>query len=530
MLRTQNKKCLTPRKLIVILATTGVIGGIGAYHKILFPKNTQQPVPTDTVFAIPAIKDPVVIATYHNDTIDKPQTTLLLYSKKKIKRYYFEGHNAFMMQLPYFVHEWWHGHNDGLKYRMNYNLSPEEYFKLCLHDEISANLAAILTARFEYLGAKNKQAVIQKYKKTYMKFYFEAIEKKQIKPTSNNSEDREKEWHFLANGVKKMWMRLYYKTYAERTLRMLGRFLDRKGIVRDSGNDYEKIRHQMFTIGGVDFADYMDQDIMTTENKVKITESLYKVDDLRAGGQYLVDKVSSLSPLLHKVGINDRNYVLQHILVSARMNCLLKNIEAEELKANGSLINTYFIQVHNAFQNDNGYKELLSEIQQYVPIKPMIKGNKKELDHVLQQIYTINGVDVSQFIDDFDVRNVPLGGRIMSSTRFTQHPFLFAYTPEGLALEVLKNKKKDTQAENSVSTETVSHISEDFCVSIPNFRAAILTQSSEENMQEILSVVQSFNAIPEVLRGCDTEAKRRYAEEHPDTIVKLKLGREYLAN
>lgn len=519
------------KKLTVVLAVVGILGGVKAYRNVLSPKDKQPTEIKNSREVAPSVKKPIARATYYNDTIVQNQSILLLNLNGKIIRYYKEGNESFRMQLPLFVHEWWHGHNADLKYRTNYNLSPEEYFKLCLHDEISANLAAVLTARFEYLASDNKEAVIKKYENTYMNFYFKAIKTGKIKPEATDAVSRDGEWRFLADGVQNMWMNTYYQIYIQRTLGMLENFLNRKELVSYNGNNYEKIRHKMYKIGGVDFANYMTSDIIIKNNKVKITDSVYKVEDLRKGGKETLNTVSRLYPLLKEVGLDNRRDVFQHVLISARMRDLLKNISADNLMTNGPLIDTYFKQVCHSFKTDDEYKKILHEVQQYIPIFPIIKDDENKTKSILQQIYTINGVDISQFIKDFDLQNVPLNKSGIASLEEKQS-YWFNYMPVALALEKLKNKKNSNNKEaqnNLVETDVKKKISEDFYVAVPNFCEPILTKATNEDMEAILGVVRKFNAIPAVLKGCNTEEKRKYAAQHPDTIAKLKLGREYLA-
>ena len=531
--KTEHQPKILP-KLAVVLAIAGMFGGVGAYRQILCSQKnavSQQ----DTTVVVPSVKKPVRSVAYHNDTIDQNQLELLIYSNNKITRYYLEGNQAFMMQLPYFAHEWWHAHNDKLKYRTAYNLMPEEYFKLCLHDEISAKLAAILTARYEYLSAPDKKAVIKQYKKTYMKFYFEAIEKSKIHPERMDSVNRDKEWRFLANGVRDMWMKIYYHIYATRTAGMLGRFIDRKGLVEDSGDNYEYIRHQMFTIGGIDFANYMDHDIVTTDEKVMVAENIRKVSELRHGGREIVDAVYSQYPFLKEVGCNDRINILQHVLIAARMKQILKQIDAEDLRANTALLNTCFQRISETFRQDRDYKNLLNNMMQMFPLTPISKTDPAKIDQFLQRIYTIEGVDISKFIDHFDVKNVPIRednyfGHIEQNAQ--RLPCLLSVTSEQMAMKDLRHRRelrhKDKISASSTKPADILRISEDFYVALPNFEEPILLNSSDKDNEEIFKAVQYFASIPSVLKGCHTKAKRQYVDEHPDTVAKLRLGREYL--
>ncbi|MBP5215364.1 MAG: hypothetical protein J6Y91_06890 [Alphaproteobacteria bacterium] len=532
-LKTKKKETSDLKKLVVILACAGLIGGVGAYRSILQENNQKPPeeVPTDTVPALPPVKNSIAVAAYHNDTIYKAQSTLMLYLGGKITRYYMEGNNSFRMQMPYFVHEWWHYHNALLKYRTSYDLSPDEYFKLCMHDEISANLAAILTARFEYLASNNKKDVIKYYKNTYMKFYFEAVEKGQIKPASNNPIDREKEWYFLANGVRDMWMEKFYKIYLPRTIGMVDRFIVRRGLVENSKSNYEYIKHKMFTIGGVDFAKYMDTDIMPHDYKVQLAENVRHIADLREGGKETVDNIYKRYPVLNQMGVDEQNVLFQHILIAARLNTMFKDVDVEDLKQNPNIVTSYYKHIYNTFKRDKNYKKLVNELPSITSSPLSAQTDAEVFNEAVKQVYTFKGVDLTTLIQDFNARRVPY-----KELQFTFDdpqivpPQIWPYTPEVMALEDMKKRSVKKENKNQTSTPvdvSKQHISEDFYIRIPDFRDNILLNPSAENLEEIYAMMREFSAIPAVLKSCDTPAKKRFLTENPDTIAKLKLGKGY---
>jgi len=193
------------------------------------------------------VKKPVYEISYRNDTLERATSVLLYYSNNEITRNFVKNNNSYRMQMPYFAHEEWHHHNDSIQFRARYQLKPLEYYRLCMHDEISANLVAILTARYEYLAAENKKAIINRYKNTYMKFYFEAVEQGKIKPESKDSADIEKERSFLADGTLDMWVQKYKKAYAPRTYGSLRRFINRMGFPDKDNRNYNlKFKNLMF--------------------------------------------------------------------------------------------------------------------------------------------------------------------------------------------------------------------------------------------------------------------------------------------
>lgn len=171
------------KKRIQRLLTAFSIAGVLTVPSFLSREHKEQTSNPDTsttktenvVVKKDSVNSSVRTISYFTDTLYQAKSTLMYYIPDKIVRNYVENNNGFRMQLPYFVHEDWHRHNAGSRYRYNYDYSPEEYYKLCMHDEITANISAILTARFEYLSSPDKEATIAKYENSYMGFYFKAV-------------------------------------------------------------------------------------------------------------------------------------------------------------------------------------------------------------------------------------------------------------------------------------------------------------------------------------------------------------------
>ena len=65
---------------------------------------------------------------------------------------------------------------------------------------------------------------------------------------------------------------------------MLQRYVGRLGLVENSKKNYRHILNYMYTIGGVNFAQYFDEDIYPKDDKVRLAEQLRTIKSLRSGG------------------------------------------------------------------------------------------------------------------------------------------------------------------------------------------------------------------------------------------------------
>ena len=102
------------------------------------------------------------------------------------------------------IHEQKHrDNNKANKYR--YAVSPEQAYKLDMHNEISAKIAELLLARQKYLETGDKS--------TLFGFYQDALEKGEINPKSPYKEDFDKEMSLIMNGTKDMWQECYANMY-----------------------------------------------------------------------------------------------------------------------------------------------------------------------------------------------------------------------------------------------------------------------------------------------------------------------------
>lgn len=497
-------------------------------------KNTSEVVEKDTVNNVSPvlINNPINKVAYRTDTLARAGSTLLFYNYGTITRNYVENNNGYRLQMPYFAHEDWHHHNDKLRYRTRFYFSPVEYYKLCMHDEISANIVAVLTARYEYMAAPSnaeKKKIIAKYKNSYLKFYFEEVEKGKIKPHSKNSADFEKEMSFIANATQEMWIKKYSAHYAPRTYRMLQRYVGRLGLVEDSKKNYSFVLDYMYTIGGVNFAKYMKHDIDTSDDKVKLAEQLRKVKSMRAGGLKIMNYVNDAYHLMQKISFNNTYEAFQNLLISAQLKYMLQGKTAEELQKNPQLVNLSFTKIMSKIRSDAGFKKAVLSY-------PLISGNRVNINNsekadkeTIRQMYAYQGLDLMAMISNYQQEALPVQNAAKS---YIFENFAGDYMQTTIPDKSEKNLiepslfslyKEETSAENT-AVFNKRRISAVQYLNIPNFREPILTSATAGDYFQIIQCMREFADMPQVLKECNTAAQKKYWREHPE------IAKKYMQN
>ena len=495
-----------------------VVGGWlrSAYSAIKTEKKNEVAIKDTTNNATGVkVKNPVYDVKYQTDTLEQATSVLLFYSRGLITRYYVEKNNSFRMQMPYFAHEEWHHHNDDIHYRTHFYYTPLEYYKLCMHDEISANIAALLTARYEYLAAPTKakrKEISDRYKSTYLKFYFEAIEKGKVNPLSKKKDDFEAEMEFIANGTQEMWMRKFSGTYSSRTYRMLQNYVARCGLIEDSRKNYNFVLNYMYTIGGVNFAKYMKKDINTADDKVKLAEQLRKVKSMRNGGLEIMNYVNNSYNLMRKVSFENTQNAFQNLLISAQLKYALRNKTPEELRQNPQLVNLCFVKVMNKVRADKSFEKAVLQYPVIAEGRVNLNYSEGADDEIIRQMYEFKGVDLRSLIAGYEREAMPVSVH-KRKMMFENHAvdYISAALPEDL---------DEPTGAKSLAEAPQKHISKVMHLPIPNFREPILTAATGDDYFKILQCVREFEQIPQVLKYCDTEAQQRYFKEHPEAVQK----------
>ena len=495
--------------------------------------------PTDTVLVI---KNPYVDVAYLTDTLEKPGTALLVNQHGKITRNYVENNNLYRLDLALFVHEWWHSQNHALFYEYKY-MTPHEYYKICMHNEITANLAALLTVRLEYMVADNKAEVLKKYERSYLKFYIDAIKNKKINPFDFSEAAREKEWHLIANGVRDMWMQKFSKHYALTMHLYLqsyyNRFGDKIWQKRHNGN-YQTLCSQMYTIGGVNFWKYMDKDIASDDDRVLIAENLRKVKSLKTDGRKIMTYVENDIELLNNVGLAKQSEAFQNLLIAARLKAQLDHVKPEKLQKYPGIITILYNKIQSEIRLDKQYDELVKAF-------PSLNNNRCQITHdegkyaqVIGQMYTYKGVDLTVYIKDFAASNVPVKATQMMNWSEPewfrpQPPAAFvvseANTPKNIpyVLPLYLEASPAAQKQRILPQPQAKHrLSAPQAITIPNWREPLLLKRPEE-IEPVAALMRDYINMPQVLKLCNTEAQRKYWQSVDSVGVKMTFAQKRAA-
>ena len=171
-----------------------------------------------------------------------------------------ESFNTWNGSMDTLIHEQKHRDNEA-QGMYAYAISPEQAYKINMHDEISANMAALLYLRDEYL--KTGDISVFGDKSGLFSFYVDALKKGEINPSSNKKEDFDKEMALIANGTRDMWVRRYAATqYLDGHVNNAKYYGEKDGKhAAYYDQNYERARKIAYTIGGVDFTQYMDKDV-----------------------------------------------------------------------------------------------------------------------------------------------------------------------------------------------------------------------------------------------------------------------------
>ena len=142
----------------------------------------------------------------------------------------------------------------------SYALSKEQTYKINMWDEISANIAALIALRDEYL--KNGDINIFDAEAEKFSFYKEAIIQGKIDPHSPYQEDFDKEMSLIINGTKDMWCERYGDMYSDISYSHAISTYDWSGHKKEHYDEnYLRARAIACNIGGVDFTKYLKKDV-----------------------------------------------------------------------------------------------------------------------------------------------------------------------------------------------------------------------------------------------------------------------------
>ena len=324
------------------------------------------------------------------------------------------------------IHEQKHrdNNNQGM---YEYPVSPEQAYKLNMYDEISANMASLLLLRQKYLETGDI-SIFDKTEQGRFSFYKEAIERGEINPRSNTKEDFDKEMRLIANGTKDMWMQDFSTDYVKQNSSNAVSYGDMTGkYAQYYDQNYERGKKIALTIGGVDFTQYLDNDVEIPEAGRKKIENLPYItntnaDDLKNLSNQELTKKFNIPAYDGSMSLQQYQDYLQHYFMSESLNpAALQNIEndksaldtmkqagTENIKANEALIN---LAVTTAAQdyakngdklpeaNNEAYNNAVNKLYEV----EIGKGKNARKINVRQNL----NLDDKDFNDNLPITNLP---------------------------------------------------------------------------------------------------------------------------
>ncbi len=161
------------------------------------------------------------------------------------------------------VHEV-HHRDDYTKGLFNRDMSPEQFFKLNAHSEISAKVASVLAFRQEYINASNKEDFLKNAKENLgdkygeMEFYIAGIKSGIINPVNSSKEEFAEDMKFIVNTSFTRWINGSLLDYQNKFGNSLYNYLVIKGITGvENDKNFREGLSQTYTFGGLDLSQYL---------------------------------------------------------------------------------------------------------------------------------------------------------------------------------------------------------------------------------------------------------------------------------
>ncbi len=239
-----------------------------------------------------------------------------------------EDFNDWSQSDAVLIHE--QKHRDNHRYGMfAYAVSVEQAYKLCMHNEISANMATLIYLRDEYL--KTKDLSVFDYDFGRFSFYANAIKNGVIDPFSDSKEDFDKEMALIVNGTRDMWVRTFAEGYSSAHVKNAMVYGEKDGKHAEFYDEnYDRAMKIAYNIGGVDFTQYIG---ILGDVKVPFTV----VDEVLTGDRLI--EVRSLPKYDGSMSLLQYQKLLQHADVTPFMSILREPIVIDENKTKNDLDN-----------------------------------------------------------------------------------------------------------------------------------------------------------------------------------------------
>ena len=270
-----------------------------------------------------------------------------------------------------------------------YAMSVEQAYKVCMHDEISANIAELIYWRNEYIKTGDI-AVLEDYRcNSLFGFYVDAVKNGEINPFSNSKEDFDKEMALIANGTRDTWERRSASTqYLDDHCVNAKIYGEEDGKHADFyDQNYERAKKIAYTIGGVDFTEYMDKD----------AEIPYQAKKIILGSKFLEQQ--GFPEYDGKMSLLQYQKLLQHALVMKDGNV---GINSDEPFTEGSDL------TKGRFNLDMGAFSYLTENKLQDRI---VKKYKEALDSIAKEDKKIIEDIIIGIAKDYELRGekLPVG-------------------------------------------------------------------------------------------------------------------------
>lgn len=245
------------------------------------------------------------------DTIQAPDRRIIggYFSPRKntlTSNFYKDFRNPWNQSDFVLIHEQKHrdNHQSGV---YAYAVSPEQAYKLNMHDEISAKMAELLLARQKYLETGNI-AELEDYS-----YYKDAVAKGEIKPDSPYQEDFDKEMAFIVNKTRDNWLNNFSGDYVDQNFSTALYCSDREGKYTEyHDNNYERGKNICYHIGGVDFTKYIDKEVTISQ------EGRDKLDNLELSPEKFAQK-NNLPEYDGNISLEQYKKLILHKLVADRL-------------------------------------------------------------------------------------------------------------------------------------------------------------------------------------------------------------------
>lgn len=222
-----------------------------------------------------AIPTPTRKIDYQVDTLSKETPTIAYFHKynNTITVNYQENVSDTPLEQSKAVkaHEQKHRDNQAAGID-NMPMSLEQYYKTEINNEISATIAELLQIRMEYINAKTEEErtnILSRADASKFYYYTNAIRSGDINPLAQNLQDFEKEMKFIAQKTQYFWMENFADSYDKNQLyrNTLGYMAKHDyDELKDNHKNYEKARKIAYTIGGLNFSQYINDISCINEN------------------------------------------------------------------------------------------------------------------------------------------------------------------------------------------------------------------------------------------------------------------------